>query len=68
MTRNSNGQHPPADGVPTNDERRMMTTSVPTVQVPVGGSIAQEREGFTGEFPVVANRPPPRDKDKDKDK
>ena len=43
----------------------MMTTSVPTVQVP-GGSIAEEREGFTGEFPVVANRPPPRDKDKDK--
>jgi hypothetical protein len=44
----------------------MMTTSVPTVQVPIGGSIAQECEGFTGEFPVVANRPPPRDKDKDK--
>jgi L-asparagine permease len=28
-------------------------------------AIAQEREGFTGQFPVVANRPPPRDKDKD---
>ncbi|MDT5048374.1 MAG: L-asparagine permease, partial [Mycobacterium sp.] len=28
--------------------------------------IAREREGFTGQFPVVANRPPPRDKDKDK--
>jgi L-asparagine permease len=31
-------------------------------------AIAQEREGFTGQFPVVANRPPPRDKDEDKDK
>jgi len=32
-------------------------------------AIAQEREGFTGQFPVVANRPPPPDKDdKDKDK
>jgi L-asparagine permease len=30
-------------------------------------AIAQEREGFTGQFPVVANRPPPRDRD-DKDK
>ena len=29
--------------------------------------IAREREGFTGQFPVVANRPPPRDKDEDKD-
>jgi L-asparagine permease len=29
-------------------------------------AVAQEREGFTGQFPVVANRPPPRDKD-DKD-
>jgi L-asparagine permease len=29
--------------------------------------VAREREGFTGQFPVVANRPPPRDKD-DKDK
>jgi L-asparagine permease len=28
--------------------------------------IAREREGFTGSFPVVANRPPPKDpKDKD---
>jgi L-asparagine permease len=27
--------------------------------------IAREREGFTGSFPVVANRPPPRDKDED---
>jgi L-asparagine permease len=26
-------------------------------------AIAQEREGFTGQFPVVANRPPPRQKD-----
>jgi L-asparagine permease len=26
-------------------------------------AVAQEREGFTGQFPVVANRPPPRDKD-----
>ena len=31
--------------------------------------VAREREGFTGQFPVVANRPPPRDKDdKDDDK
>jgi L-asparagine permease len=29
--------------------------------------VAREREGFTGQFPVVANPPPPRDKD-DKDK
>jgi L-asparagine permease len=28
--------------------------------------VAQERQGFTGQFPVVANRPPPRDKDEDK--
>jgi L-asparagine permease len=28
--------------------------------------IAREREGFTGQFPVVANRPLPRDKDEDK--
>jgi L-asparagine permease len=28
--------------------------------------VAREREGFTGQFPVVANRPLPRDKD-DKD-
>jgi L-asparagine permease len=26
-------------------------------------AIAQERIGFTGQFPVVANRPPPRPKD-----
>src|ERR1700724_2332419 len=26
-------------------------------------AIAQERVGFTGHFPVVANRPPPRQKD-----
>jgi L-asparagine permease len=26
-------------------------------------AIAQERVGFTGQFPVVANRPPPRRKD-----
>ncbi len=26
-------------------------------------AVAREREGFTGQFPVVANRPPPRDKD-----
>jgi L-asparagine permease len=26
-------------------------------------AVAQEREGFTGQFPVVANRPPPRDED-----
>src|SRR4029077_11526251 len=30
-------------------------------------AVAQEREGFTGQFPVVANRPPPPDKD-DEDK
>jgi L-asparagine permease len=29
--------------------------------------VAREREGFTGQFPVVANRPVPGDKD-DKDK
>src|SRR3954468_12589021 len=28
--------------------------------------VARERVGFTGQFPVVANRPPPRDKDEDK--
>ncbi|MGY4652572.1 hypothetical protein [Mycobacterium sp. URHB0021] len=26
-------------------------------------AVAQEREGFPGQFPVVINRPPPRDKD-----
>jgi len=32
-------------------------------------AMAQEREGFTGQFPTVANRPPPHDKDdEDKDK
>jgi len=31
-----------------------------------GAAVRKEREGFTGQFPVVANRPPPRDKDKDK--
>ena len=25
--------------------------------------VARERAGYTGEFPVVANRPPPKDKD-----
>jgi L-asparagine permease len=25
-------------------------------------AVAQERQGFTGSFPVVANRPPPDDK------
>jgi hypothetical protein len=25
--------------------------------------VAQERVGFTGQFPVVANRPPPRQRD-----
>ncbi|HEV7419408.1 MAG TPA: L-asparagine permease, partial [Mycobacterium sp.] len=29
--------------------------------------VAREREGFTGQFPVVANRPLPRDKDTDED-
>jgi L-asparagine permease len=27
--------------------------------------IAREREGFTGSFPVVANRPPPHPRGKD---
>jgi L-asparagine permease len=26
-------------------------------------SVAQEREGYTGQFPVIANRPPPGQKD-----
>jgi L-asparagine permease len=26
--------------------------------------VAREREGFTGSFPVVANRPPPEDRKK----
>ena len=29
-------------------------------------AMAQEREGFTGQFPTVANRPPPPDTDEDK--
>jgi L-asparagine permease len=29
-------------------------------------AIAEERKGFTGGFPVVANRPPPPDEDDDK--
>jgi L-asparagine permease len=30
--------------------------------------VAREREGFTGNFPVVANPPLPHDEDEDKDK